>query len=404
MMIMFGRAAFAAGISAAFFMTAGLSTQVLAEPSSYCGGQYPASSKYWMTTSPSASTVLGRLPNAKRTKSGNITTLSYQRNKDGSVTNRAEFDRQWQYIFGTSRTTGYGKLLKGKMPSSANTSWGKLNSYTKHNLSECVVGSSDTAICMGIPSGTINVSSLGHHSGWTVIDPASLPGKAGSRACIVYDVMFSSNFKFLKVDGKLPGLTNATGSSLPPNDHLCSGTSRIKNTGSAFSTRPGFTDGGGSTTMAALKLGNNFKNDMIPYDCKADGDSRNNEFATGMHAQDVTNNTQTIKTGVWYRLEHELVLNDNYATRPGTLSGAESRVWLYQGSKLVRTIGIEDSFRMDANRDGSFESYPLMPRTKPEQKITGIFMSIQQGGNLTGKGPWTLDHVIALRNFALLYK
>jgi hypothetical protein len=31
-------------------------------------------------------------------------------------------------------------------------------------------------------------------------------------------------------------------------------------------------------------------------------------------------------------------------------------------------------------------------------------MSIQQGGNLPGSGPWTLDYIIATRNFGLFLK
>ena len=157
---------------------------------------------------------------------------------------------------------------------------------TRHNLSECVVNGTDTAICLGIPSGRLNVSSLGHHTGWSVLDATKMAGSLGSKTCMIYEVMFSSNFDFKNIDGKLPGLSNAPLGTAPPNDHLCHGSERLKNSGVMFSTRLGFSDTGGSSAVATARLANNFKNDMFRYDCTADGNSRSNEFLTEMRAQD----------------------------------------------------------------------------------------------------------------------
>ncbi|WP_159714189.1 polysaccharide lyase [Geminicoccus flavidas] len=263
----------------------------------------------------------------------------------------------------------------------------------------------DPAICLGIPSGKINVSSLGHHGTWAILDPKSSKG-AGERACIVYDVMFSSNFDFNGLDGKLPGLAIAQAKTAAPPDHLCQGRNRLINDGRVFSTRLGFTDAGGSPTAAVVRVMNQFKNDMFRYDCAGDGSATNNEYLTQMRAVDPNGWSEVIKRGVWYRLEHELVLNTRYETLNNLKSGASSKVWLYRLSDnaLLKTYGRENSFTFDSNHDGRAEPYPLLPRTSPDQKITGIFLSIQQGGNLSGKGPWKLDYVIAMRDFGLSLK
>jgi hypothetical protein len=375
---------------------------VAAEPTSFCGGSYSLNKKYWQTKSPSLASVLSHLPADKRKTSGNILSLDYARDSTGKLINQANFDQHWRYIFGTSVTTGYGEKLRGAWAPSSSTSWGVPSWVNRRNLSECVVDGTDPAICLGIPSGSINVSSLGHHSNWSIIDPASLSGSVGSKVCIVYDVMFSSNFNFNGIDGKLPGLTNAF-KAAAPNDHLCSGPTRIINDGSRFATRLGFTDAGGSSEVAALKLANNFKNDMFSYDCSADGNTSSNEYLTQMHAVDPKGSSQLIERGRWYRFEHELILNPKFDLAPGEKSGAASRIWLYRKSDeaLLRTYGRQDTFSFDANRDGTAESYPLMPRRSRDQRTAGLFLSIQQGGNLRGSGPWALDHVIALRNFRL---
>ena len=113
-----------------------------------------------------------------------------------------------------------------------------------------------------------------------------------------------------------------------------------------------------------------------------------------------------IQRGVWYRLEHELTMNTNYNSSANQLSGTSSKIWLYRKSDevLLRAYGIKDTFPFDANRDGKNEIYPLMPRVNATQKINGIFMSIQQGGSLSGSGPWALDYVIAMRDFGLYLK
>ena len=127
----------------------------------------------------------------------------------GAIVNQIEFDKHFKYIFGDSVTAGYGRKLQGAWQASAGTSWGLAAKLGRKNLSECIVNGTDTAFCLGIPSGKINVNSLGHHGTWAIIDPASLPGSVGGKACIAYDIMFSSNFDFKGLDGKLPGLTNA---------------------------------------------------------------------------------------------------------------------------------------------------------------------------------------------------
>jgi hypothetical protein len=127
---------------------------------------------------------------------------------------------------------------------------------------------------------------------------------------------------------------------------------------------------------------------------------------TAMHSQDPKGMIQSIQRGVWYRFEHELVLNSNYSTSRNALSGASSKIWVYRKSDnaLLQAFGRQDSFQLDADRNGSMETYPLMPRTSSDKRINGIFMSIQQGGNLTGSGPWVLDYAIAMRNFGLFLK
>ncbi len=377
-----------------------------AEPASFCGGAYAASDKYWETTSPSLSSVLGHIPANKSKTSGNIRSLNYARDAKGNLVNQAEFDRHWKHIFGTSTGTGYGRKLRGAWAQGAATSWGLATKLGRKNLSECVVNGTDTAICLGIPSGKINVSSLGHHGTWAVLDAAGMNGAAGDKACIVYDVMFSSNFDFKGIDGKLPGLTNAPAKTEAPNDQLCKGRNRIINDGSVFSTRLGFTDAGGSPTAAAVRVMNQFRNDMFTYDCTRDGSSTNNEFLTQMRAVDPGGWTEVIKRGVWYRIEHELVLNTRFGAANNLQPGTSSKVWLYRKSDnaLMRAYGRQDTFTFDANRDGRLETYPLLPRSDPGKTITGIFMSIQQGGSLPGSGPWKLDYAIAMRDFGLFLK
>jgi hypothetical protein len=393
----------AGGLAVAAALLLGLAGPLAAaEPISFCGGSYGTNKKYWQTRSPGLATVLSHLPADKRKTSGNILSLDYARDANDKLINQAEFDKHWRYIFGTSTGSGYGEKIRGAWAPSASTSWGLPARVNRRNLSECVVDGTDTAICLGIPSGSTNVSSLGHHSSWSIIDPASLSGSAGSKVCVVYDVMFSSNFNFNGIDGKLPGLTDAF-STAAPSDWLCAGPTRVVNDGSTFATRLGFTDAGGSSTVAALKLANNFKNDLFAYDCAADGNTISNEYLTQMHAVDPKGLSQLIERGVWYRFEHELILNPKFDLVPGDRSGAASRIWLYRTSDgaLLRTFGRQDTFAFDANRDGIAESYPLMPRKTRAQKTAGLFLSIQQGGNLKGTGPWALDYVIALRNFRL---
>jgi hypothetical protein len=394
----------AATIAAALLLGAG-ATPAGATHLGYCGASYTSTSKVWETKQPSVSTVLSHLPTSKRKTSGNMVSLNYARDSSGNLINQSDFDYHWQKIFGTSTTSGYGSKLAGSWAPSANTSWGVATTGTRRNLSECVVDGTDTAICLGIPSGRINVSSLGHHTTFAILDPATM-GSVGSKACIVYDVMFSSNFDFKGLPGKLPGLSNAPLGTASPNDHLCYGRERVKNSGATFSTRLLFSDSGGSSTAATAKLGNNFKNDMFSYDCAGDGSATGNEFMNAMHAEDPKGMIQSIQRGVWYRLEHELVLNTNYDTSRNAQSGASSKIWVYRKSDnaLLQSFGRQNSFLFDADHNGSLESYPLMPRASSAKRINGIFMSIQQGGNLPGSGPWTLDYVIATRNFGLFLK
>ncbi len=372
----------------------------------YCGGKYQTGNKFWETKEPSVSTVLSHLPLSKRKTSGNIVSLNYARNSSGDLIYQSYFDDHWKNIFGTSTSSGYGRKLAGSWVPSASTSWGIPTWLNRKNLSECVVDGKESAICLGIPSGRINVSSLGHHSGWAILDTAKMNSSLGQYACLTYEVMFSSNFDFKKVDGKLPGLTNTPPRTSPPNDHLCQGRNRLKNTGATFSTRLGFTDAGGSSEVATTKLMNNFKNDMFGYNCSSDGSSSNNEFLTEMHAQDPKGALQVIKRGVWYRFEHEINLNTNYDSSKNEYSGATSKVWLYRKSDnaLLQSFSKKDMFSFDADNNGRSELYPLMPRTSSAKKVSGIFLSIQQGGNLPGSGPWSLNHVIALRSFGLFLK
>jgi hypothetical protein len=392
----------AATLAAALLLGAGL-PPAAATHLGYCGASYTSAEKYWETKHPDVATVLSHLPPSKRKTSGNMLSLDYARDSSGNMVNKTDFDLHWRSIFGTSTTSGYGHKLAGSWAPSANTSWGVATTDTRRNLSECVVDG--TAICLGIPSGRINVSSLGHHTTFAILDSATM-GSVGSKACIVYEAMFSSNFDFKGIPGKLPGLSNAPLGSASPNDHLCYGRERVKNTGATFSTRIQFSDSGAPSTAATAKLGNNFKNDMFSYDCAADGNATASEFMTAMHSQDPKGMIQSIQRGVWYRFEHELVLNTNYSTSRNALSGASSRIWVYRKSDgvLLQSFGSKDSFQFDADQDGSRETYPLMPRNSSEKRINGIFMSIQQGGNLSGSGPWVLDYAIAMRNFALFLK
>jgi hypothetical protein len=398
--------AFAVTMTLAVFSGSMISVPASATHLGYCGGNYQTGNKFWETKEPTVSTVLSRLPSNKRKTSGNIVSLNYARDSSGNLINQSYFNDHWNKIFGTSTSNGYGRRLAGSWAPSSTTSWGMPTWLNRKNLSECVVNGKETAICLGIPTGKINVSSLGHHSGWSIIDTTKLNGSVGGKACLVYEVMFSSNFDFKKVDGKLPGFTNTPPRAIPPNDHLCQGRERLKNTGSMFSTRLGFTDAGGSSEIATTKLMNNFKNDMFSYSCSADGSSSNNEFLTQMHAQDPKGALQVIKRGVWYRLEHEISLNTNYDSSRNEYSGATTKVWLYRrdDNALLQSFSKKDTFSFDSNRDGRSELYPLMPRTSSAKKVSGIFLSIQQGGNLSGSGPWKLDHVIALRRFGLFLK
>jgi hypothetical protein len=372
----------------------------------FCGGKYRIGNKFWETKHPSVSAVLKHLPSSKRKTSGNIVSLNYARNSAGNLIHQTYFNDHWKRIFGTDTKSGYGRRLSGKWARSSNTSWGVATTPTRHNLSECVVDGTDTAICLGIPSGRINVSSLGHHTSWSMLDTASMPGSVGSYGCLVYDVMFSINFDFKGLPGKLPGFSNAPLGQASPNDHLCHGRERVKNNGQIFSTRVHFNDGGGSSKVATAKLGNNFKNDMFSYNCTADGKPEGNEFMLAMHAQDPKGDLQVIQRGVWYRIEHELGLNTNYISAQNNASGAFSRLWLYRQKDgvLLQKFTKKDTFLFDADRNGRMETYPLMPRTSSSKKISGIFMSVQQGGNLPGSGPWKLDHVIALRDLQLFIK
>jgi hypothetical protein len=125
-----------------------------------------------------------------------------------------------------------------------------------------------------------------------------------------------------------------------------------------------------------------------------------------MRAQDPAGDPQTIQRGVWYRFEHELDLNTNYDSSRNETSGAYSKVWLYRQKDgvLLQSFSKKNTFSFDADQNGTPESYPLMPRNSDAKKINGIFMSVQQGGSLPGSGPWSLNYVIALRNFGLFLK
>ena len=112
-----------------------------------------------------------------------------------------------------------------------------------------------------------------------------------------------------------------------------------------------------------------------------------------MHAVDPKGQTQLVERGVWHRFEHELILNPKFDLSPGEKSWAASRIWLYRESDntLLRTYGRQDSFAFDADRNGTSESYPLMPRKSRAQRTGGLFLSIQQGGNCAAPDPgrWT---------------
>jgi hypothetical protein len=368
-----------------------------AAPTTFCNGAYGTSNQYWKTTHPSASTILGRMPTGgSRRTFGNVVMVEPATNSSGAPLLSSEFSTQWNYIFGTSTSTGYGTKLAGSWPSGATRSWG-LNtnsSAIKKNISECVVNGGDSAICLGIPSGSVQPSSMGQHSAWQILDQGSL-GSVGTKSCLVYEVLFSSNFNFQGIDGKLPGSTNVnTANPTPPGDQVCSGTSKTTNNGTRFSTRMGWTDGGGDsdTTNAKGKLANQFRNDMLSWTCSG------NKFLTEMHATGPSS-SDPIQRGVWYRFEHEVISNTNYSTSAGQLSGATSKLRVFRTSDeaLMLTLTKTDEFTFNGT------DWPLIPKaTSSSAKNTGIWLSIQQGGTVADTS--TLGYAIALRNFGLYLK
>jgi hypothetical protein len=361
-----------------------------------CGRQYSPADLYWRTNAPTVEQVLARLPAGKRTTSGNIVSLNYDINTDGSLRNKDDFRRQWSYIFGTNVSTGYGQKVRGNWAPGSQSSWGNSTMINKKNLSECVVDGSATAICLGVPSSEIiGPASLGQHTGWMILDKDSLDPTSlanigvGNKACLTYKVMYSSNFDFSKAfESKIPGLASATDGTYPPNDHLCEEGKRTTNSGQAFSTRITFGDRLGSTTTAVAKILNHFRDDMLQVTCTR------RRILNEMHRTDPA--AKPLPRGVWYRVEHELVLNTNYDPRPGQLSGANSRLWIYNDKTgtLVTRFAKSDTFIFEG------VEYPLMPRGDATGKINGMFVSIQQ----TSHDPGVRGFAIGLRDFELYLK
>jgi hypothetical protein len=359
-----------------------------------CGGQFDSRSLYWRTNSPSVDQVLARLPINKRQISGNMISLNYAVDASGRLVNQSDFYKQWNYIFGSNTSTGYGQLIRGAWAPGSESSWGNSTRINRKNLSECIVDGTVPAICMGIPTSQIGGSSLGQHSGWMVFDKSSTSPKSlvnlkvGGRACLSYRLMASSNFDFTMASNvKFPGFASAPEGYLPPNDHICEDGQRSFNTGKTFSTR--IVLGGGAKTTTAGRIFNHFKDDMLKLDC-----SSRFRVLNEMHAFDVR--TNELSRGVWYRVEHELKLNSNFDPNPGQLSGAYSRIWIYNDKTgaLITSFEKRNSFNFEG------VGYPLMPRRDSTGRIEGMFLSMQYSSSTAG----TRDFAIAVNAFELYMK
>jgi hypothetical protein len=362
----------------------------------HCRGLFGSEDLFWRTKSPARAEVMERLPVGKRHNSGNMLSLNYEIRPDGRLRQANEFKKQWDYIFGTGPTSGYGEIVRGRLAPGAHSSWGRASRINKKNLSECIVDGTTPAICLGIPSSSVvPPMSLGQHTGWMIFDkdsddPRSLKNLGvGDHACLTYKVMYSSNFDFnLGYETKIPGFGSAPDGRLPPNDHLCEGTRRTVNTGESFSTRVVVGGRGDSPTAASGKLLGHFKDDMLDVTCKRF------RVMTEMHAQDPR--TNALMRGVWYRVEHELILNSNYDPRPGQRSGAFMRLSFYDDrtGQHVTSFGMANTFTFEGL------NYPLMPRRDPSGKIEGMFVSMQQ----THPEPGTRGFAIAVRDFEFYLK
>ncbi|WP_027135047.1 hypothetical protein [Geminicoccus roseus] len=366
-----------------------------AAPLRRCGGLYDINDLFWRTRHPSVAQVLARLPPGKRHTSGNMVSLNYDVGPDGQPRLKDEFRKQWRHIFGTGTTSGYGRRIRGNWNPGAESSWGNSTVINKKNLSECVVDGSVSAICLGIPGGPTPPMSLGHHTGWMIFDkdsqdPNSLASLGvGERACLSYRAMYSSNFDFdLGFETKIPGLASAPDGAYPPNDHLCEGNRRTVNKGNAFSTRVVVGGRNGSIASASAKLLGHFKDDMLDVTCTR------SRIMTEMHAQDPV--TNGLRRGVWYRIEHELVLNDRFDPSPGQRSGALMRIWVFdeRTGERVTNFGMANTFTFEG------VNYPLMPRNDPSGRIEGMFVSMQQTSPVLADR----DFAIAVRDFEIFLK
>jgi hypothetical protein len=340
--------------------------------------------------------VVARLPVGKRHTSGNMLSLNYGLNSNDRLMHRAEFARQWSYIFGTNTSTGYGRLVRGKWAPGSDSSWGNSTRISQKNLSECIVDGTTTAICLGIPSSRLTApSSLGHHTGWLILDKASADPRSlvnlgvGDKACLTYRMMLSTNYDLRTgLNAKFPGFANSPDGVLPPNDHLCEGTTRQINRGDRFSTRITFSSTGRETTGSPRIL-NHLRDDFLPVTCKR---SRTlNEMHANAPRRDI------LSRGVWYRVEHELVMNTNYNPAPGQKSGAISRLWVYNDktNELMTKLEKRDSYHFDGI------DYPFMPRRDQAGKINGMFVSMMQTSSEIHR---KRDFAIAVRALELYLK
>jgi hypothetical protein len=394
-MIMFGRVVVAAAAAAAV-LVGSLATAVHAQPPPRCGMQYTPDDLYWRTNSPPVASVMARLPVGKRHTSGNMLSLNYAADANGKLLQKTEFAKQWDYIFGTNTSTGYGRLVRGNWAPGADSSWGNSTRISQKNLSECVVDGTTTAICLGIPSHpTIPPNSLGHHTGWMILDKASPdPGSlvnlgVGDKACLSYRLMLSTNYDLRTgYNAKFPGFASSPEGFLPPNDHLCEGTTRQINRGDRFSTRITFSGSVHETTGSGRIL-NHFRDDFLPMTCAR------SYTINEMHADDPRRDD--LSRGVWYRVEHELVMNTNYNPAPEQKSGAISRIWIYNDrtNELVTTFEKRDSLTFKG------VNYPFMPRHDPTGKINGMFVSMMQ---TSSEIQHKRDFAIAVRGFELYLK
>ena len=373
-----------------------LSTVAAAQAATRCGGQYYSAHLFWHTAAPSLSQVMAQLPADKRRLSGNMLSLDYRVDAAGKIVNQTDFAKHWTAIFGTNTATGYGRLDRGAWMPGANSSWGNSTQLGRKNLSQCIVDGTTTAICLGIPSSpTVPPNSLGHHTGWMILDkaspsPASLVNlKVGNKACLSYRLMLSTNYDLRTgYNSKFPGFASGPDGYLPPNDHLCEGTQRNINNGSRFATRITFSGSGNETTGSGRIL-NHFRDDFLPVTCKR------SRTLNELHANDPRKDD--LSRGVWYRVEHELVMNSNYDPTPGQKSGAISRIWIYNDktNELVTRFEKRDSYTFDGI------DYPFMPRNDPTGKINGMFVSMMQTSSETQH---KRDFAIAVRGFELYVK